>query len=176
MSAPIMKKGFAPIVDENSKVLILGSFPSVKSREVANFYYGHKQNVFWQMLCGYFGEEIPQTNDEKIRFLKTHGIALWDVVDECAMYGSMDETLKKLAAENKVIFSDIRGLLRKYPNIRAILINGTQAYEFFKKRYADMLAFCKRMPSTSPTARWHYNKTNGQDVWWENLDAVFAVS
>ena len=73
------KNGFAPVFDEDSRVLILGSFPSVKSREI-DFYYGHKQNRFWKMICGYFDEEIPETVAGKKSFLQRNKIALWDMV------------------------------------------------------------------------------------------------
>lgn len=72
------KQGFAPVYDENSRVLVLGSFPSVKSRQI-DFYYGNKQNRFWKMLCGYFGEDIPQTTQGKKEFLYRRGVALWDI-------------------------------------------------------------------------------------------------
>ncbi len=77
-----IKRGFAPVYDGNSKVLILGSFPSVKSRRV-DFYYGNKQNRFWKTVCGYFGEEVPPTVEEKKDFLARRHIALWDVALEC---------------------------------------------------------------------------------------------
>ena len=87
------KIGFAPVFDGNSRVLILGSFPSVKSREI-DFYYGHKQNRFWKMLCGYFGEEIPETTDGKREFLNRNKIALWDMVVSCEIKGSADASVK----------------------------------------------------------------------------------
>ena len=81
------KEGFAPVYDADSKVLILGSFPSVKSRAI-DFYYGNKQNRFWKMLCGFFGEEIPKTKEEKIEFLLRRKIALWDMIAECEIENS----------------------------------------------------------------------------------------
>ncbi len=89
------KIGFAPIFDENSRVLILGSFPSVKSREI-DFYYGNKQNRFWKMLCGFFQEEIPSTQEEKIEFLLRRNVALWDMVMSCEIEGSSDASIKKV--------------------------------------------------------------------------------
>ena len=87
------KIGFAPVFDKDSRVLILGSFPSVKSREI-DFYYGHKQNRFWKMLCGYFGEEIPTTVKEKKEFLARRNIALWDMVISCEIDGSADASVR----------------------------------------------------------------------------------
>ena len=83
------KFGFAPIFDKDSKLLILGSFPSVKSREI-DFYYGNKQNKFWKTICGYFEEEIPESVEGKKAFLKRRKIALWDMVSSCEIQGSQD--------------------------------------------------------------------------------------
>lgn len=86
-------KGFLPFFDENSEILILGSFPSAISRET-NFYYGNKQNRFWKVLAEAFGEPAPETIGEKQALLKKHKIALWDVVAECEITGSLDSTIK----------------------------------------------------------------------------------
>ena len=85
--------GFPPVYNQHSKVLILGSFPSVKSREIA-FYYGHKQNRFWKTVCGYFHEEIPQTTEGKRDFLLRNKIALWDIALSCDIVGSSDASIK----------------------------------------------------------------------------------
>ena len=82
---------FPPLYDENSRVLILGSFPSVKSRE-QKFFYGHPQNRFWRVLAAVFASETPQTVAEKRRFLLSHGIALWDVIASCEITGSADSS------------------------------------------------------------------------------------
>lgn len=97
-------KGFLPFFDENSEILILGSFPSVISRET-NFYYGNKQNRFWKILSEAFGEPAPETIGEKQALLKNHKIALWDVVAECEITGSLDSTIKnyKVADLQKVL-------------------------------------------------------------------------
>ena len=86
-----IKYGFNPVFDKNSRVLILGSFPSVKSRQV-EFYYGNKQNRFWRILSGFFGEELPLSTDEKISLLKRQNVALWDIVTQCEIVGSSDVT------------------------------------------------------------------------------------
>ena len=80
-------------------MLILGSFPSVKSREIS-FYYGHKQNRFWKMLCGYFQEEIPATVEDKKDFLLRNKIALWDIATSCEIEGSADATIKNAEIAN----------------------------------------------------------------------------
>ena len=97
-------KGFLPFFDEDSEILILGSFPSVISRET-NFYYGNKQNRFWKILSEAFGEPAPETIGEKQVLLKNHKIALWDVVAECEITGSLDSTIKnyKVADLQKVL-------------------------------------------------------------------------
>ena len=85
--------GFPPVYDERSRVLILGSFPSVKSREIS-FYYGNKQNRFWKMICAFFKETIPETVDGKRDFLLRNKIALWDMATACEIEGSADASIK----------------------------------------------------------------------------------
>ena len=87
-----VKHPFPPLYDENSRVLILGSFPSVKSREQM-FFYGHPQNRFWRVLAGVFSCAVPQTIEEKRRFLLSNGIALWDVIASCKIRGSSDSSV-----------------------------------------------------------------------------------
>ena len=82
----------APVYDENSRILILGSFPSVKSREAA-FFYGHPQNRFWRVLAAVLGEETPRTVEEKKSLLLRHGVALWDVIASCDIAGSSVQAL-----------------------------------------------------------------------------------
>lgn len=90
-------RGFEPVFDVNSRLLILGSFPSVKSRKV-DFYYGNKQNRFWKILFGFFGEEVQESTAAKREFLLRRGIALWDVVAECEIVGSQDSTIRNYVA------------------------------------------------------------------------------
>ena len=156
------KIGFAPIFDENSLILILGSFPSVKSREI-DFYYGHKQNRFWKMLCGYFNEEIPETVEGKKDFLKRRKIALWDMVVSCEIKGSADASVKN--AET----ADLNVVLRR-AHIQKILLNGTLSYELFLKSYANLTIPYEKMPSTSPANPRYEEKT-----WRRALDDVFAM-
>ena len=84
-----------PIYDDNSKILILGSFPSVKSREVS-FYYGHPQNRFWRVLAAVLGCAVPSSNEEKTALLHSHNIALWDVIKSCDIVGSSDSSIKNV--------------------------------------------------------------------------------
>ena len=156
------KIGFAPVVNPDSRVLILGSFPSVKSRETA-FYYGHKQNRFWKTVCGYFGENIPETVEDKREFLVRKKIALWDMATECEIEGSSDSSVKNATlADLNEVFS--------MATIERILLNGTLAYELFLKGYADCQIPYVKMPSTSPA-----NPRFTQEIWWRELDAVFKT-
>ncbi len=154
------KIGFGPIFDKDSKVLILGSFPSVKSRQI-DFYYGNKQNRFWKMLCGYFGEEIPETVQEKKRFLYRRNVALWDMVTACEIIGSADSSIKN--AET----ADLRVVLDN-ADIKKILLNGALAYELFLENYADIPVLYEKMPSTSPA-----NPKFDEKIWKTALDGVF---
>lgn len=112
----------APVYDENSRILILGSFPSVKSREAA-FFYGHPQNRFWRVLAAVLGEETPQTAAEKRSLLLRHGVALWDVIASCDIAGSSDASITNVAP------NDLSRILDAAP-VRRIFCNGGLAYRF----------------------------------------------
>lgn len=141
-----------PVYDENSKILILGSFPSVKSRE-ANFFYGHPQNRFWKVLAAVFGTEVPETVDEKRAFLLEHGVAVWDVIKSCDIVGSSDSSIKN------VVPNDLREILNS-ADIRQIFVNGKTAEQYYKKYIEKEIgrkAIC--LPSTSPAnAAWNVEK------------------
>lgn len=107
---------FAPVYDANSRILILGSFPSVKSRE-QQFFYGHPQNRFWKVLAAVLSCRIPQTIQEKKEMLLSHGIALWDVIAECDIIGSSDSSIRN------VVPNDLRQILET-GKIQAIYANG----------------------------------------------------
>ena len=134
---------FLPVYDENSKVLILGSFPSVKSRE-QGFYYGHPQNRFWKMVAAVCGCEVPQTIEEKKTMLLANHIAVWDVIDSCDIIGSSDSSIKN------VVPADIIGILSK-TNISRILLNGKLAGKLYKKYSQGIIELpALVLPSTSP--------------------------
>lgn len=156
------KIGFAPVAFKDSRILILGSFPSVKSRAI-DFYYGNKQNRFWKMICGYFNEEIPCDKNGKIEFLHRRKIALWDMVTACEIDGSADSSVR-----NEEI-ADLDEVFR-LAKIEAVLLNGTLAYSLFLSRYADIAIPYFKMPSTSP-ANPRYDET----IWRDTLDYVFAT-
>lgn len=135
-------KGFEPCFNSDAEILVLGSFPSVKSRENA-FYYGNPQNRFWRLTAEIFGVDIPLTVDEKKEFLYAHKIALWDIVTECKITGSMDSNIKDYSV------ADLSEVLNNAP-IKKIILNGGKAAEIFKKFYPSIKTTAYRLPSTSP--------------------------
>lgn len=143
---------FPPLYNEKSKILILGSFPSVKSREQM-FFYGHPQNRFWKVIAGVFGCSVPKSIDEKKCFLFEHRIALWDVIASCEIVGSADSTIKNVTP------NDISQILNS-ANIKKIYVNGKTAEKYFNKYLKEKTrknAIC--LPSTSPAnAAWTINK------------------
>ena len=139
---------FAPVYDENSKILILGSFPSVRSR-ADNFYYAHPQNRFWRLLAKLYRAEIPQTVEEKKEFLLQHGIALWDVIASCEIENSSDQSIRN------AVVNDL-GQIFEAADIRAVFVNGKAAWRLYRK-YHTTEAHC--LPSTSPAnAAWTMDK------------------
>lgn len=159
-----MKKiGFTPVFDEKSRVLILGSFPSVKSRKI-EFYYGNKQNRFWRLICGYFGENVPETTAEKKAFLAKYNVALWDIVTACEIDGSSDASIKN--AE----IADLNEVLR-YAKIEKILLNGATAYRLFIENYGDLSVPYEKMPSTSPA-----NPRFDESVWKKAFEEIFNIT
>ncbi|MBR6119756.1 MAG: DNA-deoxyinosine glycosylase [Oscillospiraceae bacterium] len=137
-----------PVYDEKSEILILGSFPSVKSRE-QGFFYGHPQNRFWRVTAAVFDDEPPVTVPERRAFLLRHGVALWDVIAACEITGSADASIR-----NPEI-NDLRPILEAAP-IRAIFVNGQTAAKLYR-RYAEPLTGrpAYLLPSTSPAnAAW----------------------
>ncbi len=141
-----------PVFDRNSKILILGSFPSVKSRE-QKFFYGHSQNRFWRVLAAVFDEKTPETVEEKTRFLLSNRIALWDVIASCDIVGSSDSSIKNVTANN---LGDILSLA----DIRQIFVNGRTAEKYYNQYMRGAIgreAVC--LPSTSPAnAAWSVEK------------------
>ncbi len=138
-----MFKGFEPVFDKNSKVLILGSFPSVISRS-QGFYYGNKQNRFWKMLSLCFQEEISESIESKKQFLLKHNIALYDIVTESNLLGSADSTLQK--SQNKI--ANINNLLPPNTKVEKIICNGKTAYNLLVNNF-NITAPVVCLPSTS---------------------------
>ena len=159
MSIKVM--GFDPVYNFESAVFILGSFPSVKSRKV-EFYYGNKQNKFWKVLCGFFGEEVPESVEGKKEFLLRRKVALWDIVTECEIVGSQDSTIKnfKVAALNSLLQNS---------EIRFIILNGSKAYEIFTANYSHLAVPYVKLPSTSPA-----NTRFSEKEWFDVLSTAFG--
>lgn len=134
---------FDPVYDRNSEILILGTLPSVKSRE-QRFYYGHKQNRFWKVIAALYGEAVPVTIEEKKKILLRHHIALFDVIAECDIAGSSDSTIRN------VVPTDLSVILKQAP-VRKIFANGNKAYDLYMKySYEKTGMEACRLPSTSP--------------------------
>lgn len=134
---------FEPIYNANSKILILGSFPSVKSREV-NFYYAHPQNRFWRVLSKVVNKNVPVSIGEKRRFLLDNNIAIWDVIKSCDIEGSSDSSICDVEV------NDIIGLIKK-TKIKRIYFNGKIAYTYFNRNFKENLDNIEKivLPSTS---------------------------
>ena len=138
-----IKHEFEPVFDKNSKILVLGTLPSVKSRE-NNFYYGHPQNRFWKLLALLMEDEIPDTIPEKKDFLLRHRIAVWDVIHSCTIEGSSDSSIRD------VVPNDISMILEK-TQIKTIFTNGGKAHSLYEKyMYPVCGIHAVKLPSTSP--------------------------
>jgi len=135
---------FPPIIDEDSKILILGSIPGVKSLEKQQ-YYGHPQNKFWKIIFELCNEKFTEDYTARIKILKKHHIALWDVIDSCERKGSLDSEIKNEEA------NQIDKLLEEYQNIKAIFCNGGKSFKNLQKilgKNYKIPVFL--LPSTSP--------------------------
>ena len=154
---------FPPLYNKDSRILILGSFPSVKSREQM-FFYGHPQNRFWKVVSTVFRCDEPKTIEEKKRFLFEKGIALWDVIASCEITGSSDSSIKNVKV------NDLSVILKE-ANIGQIFVNGRTAEKYFKKYTKALInrdAIC--LPSTSPAnAAWSVNRLIEE---WKILKSV----
>lgn len=132
-----------PLYDENSRVLILGSFPSVKSRE-AKFFYGHPQNRFWRVVSAVMGEECPTSIEEKRAFLLRNGVAVWDVIKSCEITGSSDSSIKNAVPND---LSEIFAAA----DIKAVFCNGKASYDMYRKYQEKQTGrTAEVLPSTSP--------------------------
>lgn len=139
---------FEPVYDKDSEILILGTLPSVKSRE-NNFYYGHKQNRFWKVLATLLKEPVPETIEEKKAMLLAHRIALWDVIQSCDIKGSSDSSIKNVQP------TDI-GMILEKTNMTQIYANGNKAGQLYKRYQFPVTGIeATVLPSTSPAnAAW----------------------
>ncbi len=154
---------FAPVYNKDSRILILGSFPSVKSRE-QNFYYGHPQNRFWKVIASLTGwGRVPVLVEEKRRMLLENGIAVWDVIFSCDIIGSSDSSIKN------VVPNPLEEVLEQ-ADIRQIYTNGKTAGKLYEKYIREKTGReCRMLPSTSP-ANAACNLDELIRVWGENLE------
>lgn len=141
-----------PLYDAQSRILILGSFPSVKSRE-AQFFYGHPQNRFWKVISAVYHCPLPQTIPEKQAMLHAHHIALWDVIQSCDIEGSSDSSIKN------AVPNDLTPIL-KTGKIRCIYCNGATSHRLYQKYIAPVCGRdAVKLPSTSPAnAAWQLER------------------
>jgi len=149
MAAPAQQQHpIPPLYDADSHILILGSFPSIKSRE-GQFFYHHPQNRFWKVLAAVLEEEIPISIDEKRGFLHRHHIALWDVIGSCEISGSSDTSIRN------VVPNDLSPIFET-ATIRAIFCNGGTSHRYYRQLLQKQIGFeATLLPSTSPAnAAW----------------------
>ena len=152
---------FGPLYDEHSRILILGSFPSVKSRE-QQFFYGHPQNRFWKVIAALYGQETPVTVPEKMKLILSNGLALWDSIASCVITGSSDASIRDVRA------NDLRIILNSSP-IEKICCNGRKSHEMYQRYIWEEIgreAVC--LPSTSP-ANAQFSLEKLIEVWGKEL-------
>ncbi len=152
---------FGPFFDSESNILILGSFPSVKSREV-KFFYGHRQNRFWKVIAALYNENVPGTLAEKKAFLTRNHIALYDVIESCTIRGSSDSTIRDVSV------TDLKPILENSRIGTRIFVNGGKAFELYKKyTYPRTGIMAVKLPSTSPAnAAWSVERLTAE---WKRL-------
>ena len=152
-----MTHNIDPVYDSNSKILILGSFPSVKSRE-QQFFYGHKQNRFWRVMAQVLDCAVPEDITQKRDMLLTHHVALWDVIASCEITGSSDASIRDVRP------NDLSQILSQ-TDIRAIYTNGSKAYQLYQKYiYPVNGRKAQLLPSTSP-ANAGYSRERLVEAW-----------
>nr|WP_237179324.1 DNA-deoxyinosine glycosylase [Paenibacillus sp. MMS18-CY102] len=139
---------FPPIINEQSRVLVLGSMPGVPSLTV-NEYYGNPRNYMWRVLYGLHGlNTVDEAYEQRIAFALSHHIAMWDVLKSCTREGSLD------AAIRDEVVNDVPALLEQYPNLRCIAFNGSKSHDTFMRHFGKLQSVqridCLKLPSTSP--------------------------
>lgn len=141
-----------PLYDHNSRILILGSFPSVRSRE-AGFFYGHPQNRFWKVMAAVFDDELPETIPQKKEFLYKNRVALWDVIASCEITGSSDASIRNVVPNDLSVILDNADILK-------IFVNGKTALKLYNKFIlTDTGIEATALPSTSPAnAAWSVDR------------------
>ena len=152
---------FAPVYDKKSRVLILGTFPSVKSRE-NRFYYGHPRNRFWKVTAAVCGCEIPETIEEKKAFMLKHNIAMWDTIYSCDIIGSSDSSIKN------VVPTDLKSIIDN-SKIEKVICNGKTSGKYYEKYQMKYLGIKPDiLPSTSP-ANAAYSLGKLVEIWKKSI-------
>ncbi len=160
-----IKHNFEPVWDSCSEILILGTFPSAKSRE-NHFYYGHPQNRFWKVTAGLIGVPVPVTVEEKKEMLLKSHIAVWDVIQSCRIIGSSDSLIRDVEP------NDIRPLL-EHSRISRIYGNGAKACELYERYVKELTGVpVQKLPSTSP-ANASYSLDRLIEEWGRALPPVW---
>jgi hypoxanthine-DNA glycosylase len=148
MSAPLLQ-GFPPVVDDRARVLILGSFPSAQSL-AAGQYYANPRNAFWPITSELFGFDANASYDSRLAALRSHGVALWDVLHKCCRTGSADSAIDP----KSLVVNNFAELFTSYPTITQVYFNGAKAAELYRRladtRYLAERVHYRRLPSTSP--------------------------
>ena len=139
----VSHESIPPFINEDSKILILGSLPSIASRD-RGFFYAHPQNRFFKTIAGVYEEKEPITIEERKDFLKKHNIALYDVIYECDISGSSDSSIKNVVPIN------LKEILNKYPNIKKVFTTGKKSKELYDKYLSTCEIPVVALPSTSP--------------------------
>ncbi len=168
MERRLLEHGFGPFYRENSRVLILGSFPSVRSRE-EGFYYGHRQNRFWKVLSAVFGEAVPETVLEKQALLVRTRVALYDVVERCSIVGSSDASIRE------AVPTDLTEILTGTQVGGRIFVNGKTALRLWERyQYPRWRCRAVCLPSTSPAnAAWREERLT--EAWKTALEAALGT-
>lgn len=158
-----VENNLEPVYDKNSKILVLGTMPSVKSREM-KFYYSHPLNRFWRVLAGILNSETPVTTEDKTKLLLDNNIAIWDMLESCDIDGSDDNSIKNPSINN---IMDIISCT----SISKIILNGSKAHYLYRKYFGsivDIESIC--LPSTSPAnASWSFDRL--LEIWKKNFFA-----
>lgn len=162
-----LSHSFGPFYDAESRVLILGSFPSVKSRE-QNFFYGHPRNRFWPVLAAVLDDETPTATEEKREFLRRHRIALYDVIESCSIIGSADSSIQD------VVPADLRPILAGSRVGTRIFTNGGKAAALYRRYLFPLLGIpAVSLPSSSP-ANAAASLTRLTEAWREALGPAIS--
>ena len=150
-----------PVYDKKSEILILGSFPSVKSRQI-RFFYGHPQNRFWKTMAAVYEDEVPESIEDKKSFLLRHRVAVWDVIESCEIKGSSDSSI------SNVKVNDVNRII-KNSRITRIFVNGRTAERYYKKYLEKSTGLKAILLESSSPANARYSLTDLIDDWKEKI-------